>query len=113
VVVILLGLLSGHARLLHEVLVAAPGDGTKGGLLHREPEEPWPDFVAGLAPRDGRNDVIGDVPEADRAGWTRLADGLAEVTGRVTVANLEPFQLWAPRVARFSFLLSPYAENER
>jgi hypothetical protein len=36
------------------------------------------------------------------------AQGLAPATRMVTLPTLEPFQLWAPLVARFSFRHSPY-----
>ena len=113
-VVILLGLLSGHARLLHDVLVAPAGANSRGGLRGRDPAETWADFAAGLVPRatdDGyRNDVIGVVPASDVGDWIRLAAGLEEVSARVTIPDLRPFQAWAPRIARFSFLLSPYSD---
>jgi hypothetical protein len=116
-VVILLGLLSGHARLLHDVLVAPAGEGVGGGLRGRPSTERWAEFAAGLAPRPTengwKNDVIGEIPAVDVEEWTRLAVGLKEVSSLVTIRDLKAFQLWAPRIARFSFLLSPYANEER
>jgi hypothetical protein len=115
-VVILLGLLSGHARLLHDVLVAPAGEGVRGGLRGRPSTERWAEFAAGLAPRSNengwKNDVIGEIPVGDVEEWTRLADGLKEVSSLVTISDLKAFQLWAPRIARFSFLLSPYGNEE-
>jgi hypothetical protein len=115
-VVILLGLLSGHARLLHDVLVAPAGEGVGGGLRGRPSTERWAEFAAGLAPRPTENgwenDVIGEIPAGDVEEWTRLAGGLKEVSLLVTIGDLKAFQLWAPRIARFSFLLSPYANEE-
>jgi hypothetical protein len=117
-VVILLGLLSGHARQLEDVLVAAPQDGCPGGLRHRASTETWTDFVADIKPRrtanGWENDIVGARANDDLAGWQRLAEGLAPATKLVTIADLEPFQRWAPLIARFSFLLSPYAgQDER
>jgi dephospho-CoA kinase len=107
-VVILLGLLSGHARLLHDVL---------GGLRDRPRQEHWADFAADLAPRpdgDGLvNGVVGPIPEADAEEWTRVASGLEDVSALVTIPDLRPFQAWAPRIARFSFLLASYADEPR
>jgi KAP family P-loop domain len=115
-VVILLGLLSGHARLLEDVLAAPKSHGVKGGLRARSKNERWADFVADLQPRrprsTWRNAVVGTIEEGDVADWKRLADGLAETSKLVTIPDLAPFQLWAPRIARFSFLLSPYAQEE-
>ena len=114
-VVILLGLLSGHARLLHDVLVATAGGDVRGGLRGRRSTERWADFAAGLAPRPTdngwKNDVVGYIPADDVDEWTRLADGIKEVSSLVTIPDLKPFQFWAPRIARFSFLLSPYADE--
>jgi hypothetical protein len=115
-VVILLGLLSGHARLLHDVLLAPATDDAKGGLRERPPSETWAAFAQGLAPQSTgsgfRNDVVGAIPPADLEDWRRLAQGLGAATALVTLPDLVAFQAWAPRVARFSFLLSPYAERD-
>jgi hypothetical protein len=59
-----------------------------------------------------RNDIVGAVADGDEDGWKRLADGLVGASALVTIPDLAPFQLWAPRIARFSFLLSPYAQGE-
>jgi hypothetical protein len=115
-VVILLGLLSGHAQLLENVLAAPRRRGVKGGLRGRVEHERWGDFVAGMRPRKAssgwRNDIVGAVADGDEDGWKRLADGLVGASALVTIPDLAPFQLWAPRIARFSFLLSPYAQGE-
>jgi hypothetical protein len=115
-VVILLGLLSGHARLLEGVLAAPSNGAVKGGLRFRAPSERWVDFVAGMNPRKARskwtNDIIGPVGEQELDSWARLATGLTEASTLVTIPDLAPFQLWAPRIARFSFLLSPYAQED-
>jgi hypothetical protein len=112
-VVILLGLLSGHARLLHDVLVAPVSATAKGGLRDRPHTETWAQFVAGITPRDGRNDIVGKIPPDDLDEWERLAAGLEDASALVRIPDLRPFQAWAPRIARFSFLLSPYAEEVR
>jgi hypothetical protein len=115
-VVILLGLLSGHARLLEGVLAAESNGAVKGGLRFRAPSERWVDFVAGMKPRKARskwtNDIIGPIEEQDLDSWKRLAAGITEASRLVTIPDLAPFQLWAPQIARFSFLLSPYAQED-
>jgi hypothetical protein len=115
-VVILLGLLSGHGRLLENVLAAPPSNGVKGGLRFRGRDERWADFVGGIQPRrprsTWRNAVVGTIEESDLDDWRRLADGLSRTSELVTIPDLGPFQLWAPRIARFSFLLSPFAQEE-
>ncbi len=112
-VVILLGLLSGHARLLENVLVARPREGVLGGLRYRRADGTWAAFVSDMEPKetgDGwQNQIVGPIAEADLANWRHLAGGLAGATALVKIPDLRPFQLWAPRIARFSFLLSPYA----
>ena len=82
-VVILLGLLSGHARLLHDVLVAPAGQGRARRLARPRPGRE----LGRLRRRTGaahggrrrRNDVVGAIAESDVEEWTRLADGLEEV----------------------------------
>ncbi len=109
-VVVLLGLLSGHARLLEDVLLAPPAERTAGGLAYRDPNETWQRFVQAMQPveSDGefRNDVVGTIADRDVREWRRLTDGIREATFMVTLPDLEAFQRWAPRVARFSFLLA-------
>lgn len=117
-VVVLLGLLSGHGRLLAEMLSAPPvataEPAVLGGLRHREPASTWADFVAGIEPRrsddwDGhRNAVLGALEPAVVPAWCALHAGLAGATALVSLPDLTAFQEWAPRVARFSFLLSPF-----
>jgi hypothetical protein len=115
-VVILLGLLSGHAQLLESVLAAPKNGAVKGGLRVRDGKERWEDFVAGMQPRrtrsTWRDDIVGPIGDADESARTRLAIGLADASTLVTIPDLAPFQLWAPRIARLSFLLSPYAQGE-
>jgi KAP family P-loop domain len=116
-VVVLLGLLSGHAWLLEDVLAAQPADNVLGGLVRRPSGSTWRQFVAGLEPKqqDGawRNDVMGALDGRDVPSWQQLHTGLAKTTSLVQLQDLTVFQLWAPLVARFSFLLSPFVAAER
>ena len=111
-VVVLLGLLSGHARLLEAVLIAPSADGVAGGLRHRAADGRWADFVADIAPAGSANGIVGALAEDEVADWARLSTGLAGASALVTIPDLAPFQLWAPRIARFSFLLSPLAGGD-
>ena len=114
-VVILLGLLSGHGRLLEHVLAAPPKEGARGGLRHWPSGATWQAFVDGIRPQpngnDWRNQIVGAVPDAALEEWQRLSDGLQGPTALVSLADLSCFQEWAPRVARFSFLLVKYADD--
>ena len=111
-VVLLLGMLTAHGRLLGQVLDAPPGGNpsVRGGLSYRPGNESWAAFVGGLQPRkDGSgwaNDVAGSIPEADVAEWRQLAAGVEQASQRVTLPDLAAFQIWAPRIRRFSFTLS-------
>jgi KAP family P-loop domain len=114
-VAILLGIASGHARLLAAIL-AAPADestGAGGGLCFRPESSTWVSFAGTLRPRLEAdrwvNGVVGPIDEHELVSWRRLADGLAPVSLVVTLPDLAAFQRWAPRVARFTFMLSAYA----
>jgi hypothetical protein len=52
------------------------------------------------------------MPPGDVERWTRLAHGLEGASALVKIPDLKPFQAWAPRIARFSFMLSPYADGD-
>jgi len=114
-VIILLGLLSGHSRLLESLLAAPAKPQLKpalgGGLVHRPRTSSWGVFAAGIEPRTAgkgwENDIVGALPDEEVRLWQDLHRGLAEATKLVTLHNLDAFQSWAPRIARFSFLLSP------
>jgi O-acetyl-ADP-ribose deacetylase (regulator of RNase III) len=115
-VIILLGLLTAHPRLLGQLLAAPPGADVPGGLCSRAPDGRWADLVTGLTPKrygDGwRNDVGGSLTEDEREEWEQLVGRVGAATALVTLPDLRSFQLWGPRVARFSFVLSPLAAEE-
>lgn len=114
-VVMLLGILTAHPRLLNEIMATAPDPdaGIRGGLFHQPTSQSWPDLVLGLAPREHGdlwcNDVCADLTEPERLEWARLVARSAAATALVKLPDLAAFQAWAPHVARFSFLLSPLA----
>jgi hypothetical protein len=113
---VLLGLLTAHPRLLGRILAAEPTDTLPGGISHRDAKQSWRDVVAGLGPRasdDGWvNDVCADMSEADRVEWTELVERVAPSTALVQLPDLTAFRFWGPRLARFSFVLSPLAVTE-
>jgi hypothetical protein len=110
-VAVLLGLLTASSRLFAQV-VAAPArvPDAAGGLLARPAGTLWLGFVADLAPVEGlgawANGVVGALPADDVPDWARLHRGLSRVSERLTLTDLAVFQSWAPRVRRFSYLLS-------
>src|SRR5262249_44451234 len=112
-VVVLLGLLTAHARLLGKALDTPPNPqlGIDGGLVHRSPDTPWPDFVADFEPRISpetpANRTIGPLPQRGIQEGIRLHRGLARVSAAVTLPDVSCLQLWAPRIRRFSYVLVP------
>lgn len=109
-VVVLLGLLTTHGRLLSTMLDAAPDadETSHGGLLHRPAETPWAMFVSDMAPhRAGQgwtNRIIGAIDEADVPHWSRLHTTLDAMSHEITLRDISTVQLWAPTIRRFSYL---------
>ena len=105
-------MLTAHGRLLGQILDAPPrgNPSVRGGLSYRPGNESWAAFVEGLQPKNnGRgwaNDVVSSIPEADMAEWRQLAAAVEQASQRVTLPDLAAFQFWAPRIRRFSFVLS-------
>jgi hypothetical protein len=118
-VAILLGLLTGYPQLMGDLLLARPDNdtGRPGGLMYRSPSERWNKFIRSLEPRDdgqwSSNAVAEHLDEAAADEWRRLVANLAPSTGLVDLKDLEAFQRWAPRVARFSFRLAPVVLDRR
>ncbi|MFE0024976.1 hypothetical protein [Amycolatopsis sp. NPDC059021] len=114
-VIVLLGLLTAHPRLLGRALDTAPdpAGAIEGGLMHRAPEDSWELFVAGFEPRrsgrDWANQLVGPLTDDDARTWAWLHRGLITVSDAVTLPDLSCFQLWVPKIRRFSYVLSPDA----
>jgi hypothetical protein len=111
-VIVLLGMLTGHARLLKKVLDTPPDErtGAAGGLMRRGPATSWDAFVDDLRPADGANRMFGALTESFACDLARLHGGLVKVSEHVTLADLRHFQSWAPRIRRFSYSLSRSAD---
>jgi hypothetical protein len=113
---VLLGLLTAHPRLLGRILAAEPTGTLPGGISHRDGTQVWSQVVAGLEPRRSgdvwQNDVCPDMSEVDRLDWTELVERVALSTDLVRLPDLTAFRFWGPRLARFSFVLSPLAVTE-
>ncbi|QKV72788.1 P-loop NTPase fold protein [Amycolatopsis sp. Hca4] len=103
-VAVLLGTCTAHGRLLGRFTDA---------LLRQAPQTPWPDFVNDLEPveRDERwsSPAIGSLPAAEAPHWAHLHRSLSDLAPSITLADVRVFQTWAPRVRRFSYVLSPAA----
>jgi hypothetical protein len=101
-VVVLLGTGTAHGRLLGRFADA---------LLGREPQTSWSDFVAALRPVENEDhwmsEAIGRLEPAEVPRWQNLHHSLAELAPSITLPDLSHFQTWAPRVRRFSYVLSP------
>jgi hypothetical protein len=92
------------------VLDTPPAGTAPGGMTHRATETTWVEFAGGLQPqRDGtawHNAIADPIPAADVAALAHLATCLEPAGRLVTLPDLAAFQAWAPRIRRFSFLLS-------
>jgi hypothetical protein len=60
-----------------------------------------------------RNNVATEIPANEVGTWQRLSDELLALRDIVTLDDVEPYRVWAPQIARFSFLLSPFAQENR
>lgn len=112
-VIVLLGLLTAHARLLGEALHTPPDPASaiRGGLMHRSPSTSWDEFVANFEPQRSSqgwvNKIIGPVPEDEARHWIRTHRSLVVISTAITLVDVSCFQLWVPRICRFSYVLLP------
>ncbi|MEV4238010.1 P-loop NTPase fold protein [Nocardia sp. NPDC049737] len=108
-VVILLGLLTAHAKLLSSVLDTPPDpeSGVEGGLRYRPVRTTWNQFVADLEPRCANsgwtNATVGPLPEHQLQQWVRLYRGMTAVSAFIDIPDLSSLQTWLPHIRRFSY----------
>ena len=133
-VAVLLGVLTAHPDLLGIMLWGRRADGRveTNALANRGSGGSWRIFTEGLRPRARtaltgqepnaaaddpyrwENDVTDMIDERSRLEWDELVDGLGELLGpadspQVALDDIDAYRLWAPRIARFSFVLSGFA----
>ena len=114
----LLALLTGYPRVFTRMVWGEPAANAEyRGLLDRPGSDRWSEFVASLTPRPSKknwtNAVARSIPPSESDDWRAVVSALVSVRTSLAVADtLEPYQRWAPRIARFSFELSPFAGAE-
>lgn len=110
----LLGVLTSAPQLLGTLLWGRSLDGIENrGLMHADPT------AAGRVSSTDWNPWAGDRPGATasprtcrptkRSYGAACSGTLRDVHNHVKADDIERYQLWGPRVARFSFVLSPFA----
>ncbi len=111
----LVGVLTATPHLLGPICGwAGAGSLAANALLSRGPDESWTAFVDALDPHEndlGRwtNAVSVDISAGDLDDWRSVVRALQAMRARITLPDrLEPYQLWAPRISRFAFELSPF-----
>ena len=112
VVIVLLGLLTAHAKLLSRVLDTPPDEteDRAGGLMHRAGSAELGAFIADLEPlrraEAWHNRVVGPLRPDEVTQWRRLHRGLSGIVDGLATTDLTGFHLWVPRIRRFSYVLS-------
>lgn len=116
----LLAIMASRPDLLGILMWGRRSDGSvEQRALCRRPAEgtTWGTFIDSLEPRDTatgewENDVADALTPDEATAWRDLVKELKEVQRHVTLTALEPYRQWAPKIARFSFVLSPFADDE-
>lgn len=107
-VAVLLGIVTGYAREFGPLIEAPPEPGRGGGLLHRPPGMGRLEFVEDLRlteSGDGwSNGIVGPLAGSERGRWSALYEGVRGLA--VRPGDLADLQLWAPRIRRFSYVLT-------
>lgn len=116
----LLAILTARPDLLGLLMWGRRADGSvERRALCRSPAPgtTWAGFVERLQPRQSEsggweNDVADALTADEVAGWQEFVTVLRRVQDHVRLTALEPYRQWAPRIARFSFVLSAFADDE-
>jgi peptidoglycan hydrolase-like protein with peptidoglycan-binding domain len=112
-VALLLGMMTANTDVLRGVLDAEPRaePPVAGGLNYRPDDSQWLEFVEDIAPEwsDGQwtNQIVGPISPEALPGWQQFAACAAQASKLITLSDLAAFKRWAPRVQRFSFIMSP------
>jgi hypothetical protein len=113
----LLGILAAAPQLLGTILGGRGDAATQPrGLCRGHPAATWTIFVDDLDPvgTNGTwsNGVARTIAADEVQAWRNLVADLRTVRPAVTLDDIARYRLWGPLVARFSFLLAPFATDE-
>ena len=115
-VVQLLGVLAAAPHLLGNLLWGTTNT-PQSGLCRASPTGLWSEFVAGLEPHlagsTWRNAVTTDLTAEEVAAWQTLVNSLTSIRAHITLNDITRYQFWGPKIARFSFILSPFNAHEQ
>ena len=119
-VIQLLGVLAGAPQLLGVLLWGRPGedDRVHVGLCGSNDPGSWTAFVDALQPvldattAEWSNHVAAVLAADEIQAWQELVEQLQEVRRHVELDDLARYRVWGPQVARFSFLLSSFAQAD-
>ena len=106
-------MMTSDVYVLHDIFNAEPQEKPRalGGLSHRRDNDTWREFVMDFTPKNSgeawTNQIIGQIPPEDVAAWQRFAACAAQTSDLISLPDLTAFKRWAPRIQRFSFVLSP------
>jgi hypothetical protein len=114
----LLGILTAAPQLLGLLLWGRRSDSETESLAlcRGRPASSWTSFVDGLEPsaEDGTwsNGVADSLSAEEVEAWQTLVHHLKDVREHMELDDIDRYRLWGPRIARFSFLLSPFATDQ-
>jgi hypothetical protein len=110
----LLGVLIGAPHLMGSLLWGISG--ASSGLCSTAAPASWYQFVNDLEPKRAKdawsNRVANPLSAEDAQAWQSLVRQLNDVLPFVDLDDIRPYQTWGPRIARFSFILSPFAGDD-
>jgi hypothetical protein len=116
-VAVLLAILTANPHIFGDILWAEvnPELDLDGGLYRRSSRQTWSEFLASLTPErkgEGWGNSIARFTAEECDNWLALTTGLAASTDIIVLDDLAAFRTWGWIVARFSFVLSPFASTE-